>query len=154
MRLQRDDKSPFDVCSFGCFLRACRRFAGAAPSDCPDRYALSGHVRTRGYDVPPWRNGHVLRTVCRRSGLPDLGKCNLRLDGTLAARRRCSLHCLCPVLSARDLGIAPRVEVSMSQMSARAATPLDRDVILTVESVGKTFGKFVALTNVSAHFRR
>jgi len=42
----------------------------------------------------------------------------------------------------------------MSEMSSQAATPSDGDVILTVESVGKTFGKFVALTNVSAHFRR
>ncbi len=71
------------------------------------------------------------------------------MDGPLATDRRRHLHCVRAVLPGRHLGHADRAGQAMTAAAAQAG-----EVILRTRGVGKTFGKFVALNNISAEFSR
>src|SRR5207244_231971 len=71
----------------------------------------------------------------------------LAMDRALAADRRRHLHGLRAVLPGRHLGNA---DPAVQAMTATSDQP--RQVILRTRGVGKNFGKFAALKNVSAQF--
>ena len=93
--------------------------------------------------------GDVLRADDRRCGLPGPGEHRLRLDRSLATDRRRHLHCMRAVLPRRHLGHADRAGQAMTAAAGQAS-----ETILRTRGVGKTFGKFVALNNISAEFSR
>src|ERR1700734_2909630 len=71
------------------------------------------------------------------------------MDGELEARGRRLLHDLRAVLPGWNLGNADFAWQAMT-----AVEPASREVILRTRGVGKVFGKFVALNNISAEFTK
>ena len=79
--------------------------------------------------------------------LENLG---LALDRALATDRRRGLHDLRAVLPGGNLGDADFAGQAMTA----GASPSQTTSILRTRGVGKTFGKFVALNNISAEFTK
>ena len=103
--------------------------------------------RARRDDRAARRHGDILRADDRGGGISAAGKSGVALDGALAADRRRRLHGLRAVLPGRNLGHA---DLAWQAMTALPSQP----VILRTRGVGKVFGKFVALNNVSAEFTK